>query len=467
MVKKAMKIFQILSDIIYRRLDTEGKYILKLFFCKPAFITISLIFIQQVIIGASVIILVYASKNESGRGILILLSIYVTLMTFAYIPGILSIYTRTKWRNYKYAKHTNNYILNIGNNAFIVEDKATNQINNRVVKMSYDIITGSINYITSTLTAFLNSTISIIVFSFALDITYAAVVLISFILIMAYIKYIQDKLKVLSRKEKDGLVLYFDALDQGLVNIMHGSVSNAKSWLQNKLSSEENFSQLSLKHEECRQLSYLATSLISLVPISMFIIYIAFKNHNDPVIISVLLVSITRIYHVISSLSELVYNILSWGSVKGSISSILISPNEYTENSRIIDYSKIKTVPSHTREKVVNINLEGIGRVLIKGENGSGKTSLLAIMKEKYRDKAVYYNPRFTLAWEDVEDTQHMSQGQKTMMEIEKLKKTTADYILLDEWDAFLDDDNMEKADNILQELSNFKSIIEVRHRKP
>lgn len=414
----------------------------------------------------SVIVLIYTSKIDSGRDVFILLAIYVVLMTIAYVPGILSIYTRVKWRNYKYAEHVRENIEYIGSSVFIVDDGSTNQINNRVVKMSYDVITDSIYYITNTLTAFLNSAISIGVFSFALDPSYAVLVFISFILIAIYIKYIQEKLRAFSKEEKNGLVRYFDSLDKGLVNIMHGSADNYKKWNYIKNEAEETFCKLSLRHEGYRQSSYLITSLMSLIPVSIFIAYVAFNNFDNPLVISVLLVSVTRIYHVISSMAEMVYNILSWGSLKGSISAMFVSIDEYSNDDRIIDYSKIETVPKRAKDDIINQSIDNYKRITVKGENGSGKTSLLALIKKKYGVKAIYYNPRISLAWKGCDSGENMSQGQKTMLDISNLSKSTADYILLDEWDAFLDASNIQIADRIIDDLSERKNIIEVRHRR-
>jgi ABC-type transport system involved in cytochrome bd biosynthesis fused ATPase/permease subunit len=49
------------------------------------------------------------------------------------------------------------------------------------------------------------------------------------------------------------------------------------------------------------------------------------------------------------------------------------------------------------------------------------------------------------------------------LMEI--LEKVEADVLLLDEWDANLDKDNQERLSMLIDELSDKKCVIEVRHR--
>jgi ABC-type transport system involved in cytochrome bd biosynthesis fused ATPase/permease subunit len=48
---------------------------------------------------------------------------------------------------------------------------------------------------------------------------------------------------------------------------------------------------------------------------------------------------------------------------------------------------------------------------------------------------------------------------------VEILAKVNADVLLLDEWDANLDSENRETLSALLDEISQKKCVIEVRHR--
>jgi ABC-type transport system involved in cytochrome bd biosynthesis fused ATPase/permease subunit len=62
-------------------------------------------------------------------------------------------------------------------------------------------------------------------------------------------------------------------------------------------------------------------------------------------------------------------------------------------------------------------------------------------------------------------DTQNLSTGQSALLRIQEAASQVAIiYILLDEWDANLDEENTSDVDQMLNELSQTKVVIEVRH---
>ena len=104
------------------------------------------------------------------------------------------------------------------------------------------------------------------------------------------------------------------------------------------------------------------------------------------------------------------------------------------------------------------------GRFTIRGGNGSGKTTLLQWIKIKMGDQAMLIpSDQGELVWNA--DTKNLSSGQAALLRIhEAASHEEIVYVLLDEWDANLDKKNTNDVDLLLNDLSQTKVVIEVRH---
>ncbi|MEG0226531.1 MAG: hypothetical protein RR720_22205 [Comamonas sp.] len=103
--------------------------------------------------------------------------------------------------------------------------------------------------------------------------------------------------------------------------------------------------------------------------------------------------------------------------------------------------------------------LQCTGRYWITGENGSGKSTLLKIIKDSAAD-AILITPETYF----LDAGSGLSTGQRRIKEIENVLSMAPDILMLDEWDANLDEGNCGKIDRLLDEASRRMLIIEVRH---
>lgn len=99
------------------------------------------------------------------------------------------------------------------------------------------------------------------------------------------------------------------------------------------------------------------------------------------------------------------------------------------------------------------------GRWTVTGPNGSGKSTLLKIIKDSAAD-AILITPETYF----LDAGSGLSTGQRRIKEIENVLSMAPDILLLDEWDANLDEGNCGKIDRLLDEASRRMLIIEVRH---
>ncbi|WP_421694725.1 hypothetical protein [Aestuariivirga sp.] len=108
----------------------------------------------------------------------------------------------------------------------------------------------------------------------------------------------------------------------------------------------------------------------------------------------------------------------------------------------------------------------GAGRFAITGPNGSGKTSVMLLLKSVFGEQAIYL-PAQAFLFPVI--SARLSTGQRKLRELRRtlaLPRETHHVLLLDEWDANLDPANCEALSLRLDELSQTLMIIEVSHRQ-
>jgi ABC-type transport system involved in cytochrome c biogenesis ATPase subunit len=130
---------------------------------------------------------------------------------------------------------------------------------------------------------------------------------------------------------------------------------------------------------------------------------------------------------------------------------------------------------------------KGRGRVLVRGSNGTGKSTLLAALKAQIKNRAYYWPTTDRLAFrfaaqanldeaqvlEDDDEARSrsskqagFSSGERQLRSLEEIvHHTDAAIYLLDEWDANLDPSNRAMADALVQQLAHRARVVEVSHR--
>ena len=104
------------------------------------------------------------------------------------------------------------------------------------------------------------------------------------------------------------------------------------------------------------------------------------------------------------------------------------------------------------------------GRFTIRGENGSGKSTTLMLIKKALAKKAFFLPTHSQLSF--LSENNRYSTGESLKKRLEEiLEQVEADVLLLDEWDANLDSENRARLSELIDELSRKKCVIEVCHR--
>ncbi len=118
------------------------------------------------------------------------------------------------------------------------------------------------------------------------------------------------------------------------------------------------------------------------------------------------------------------------------------------------------------------------GRILVRGSNGSGKSSLLVAMKTALASRAYYWPTSDKLAYafsgsspafggQDDEPTSNgFSSGERQLKSLQEIvNRTHVSVYLLDEWDANLDPKNRASAEALVAQLAARAVVVEISHR--
>jgi ABC-type multidrug transport system fused ATPase/permease subunit len=274
-----------------------------------------------------------------------------------------------------------------------------------------------------------------------------------------------------SSRSEYAYLQYSGALADFWPNTALGNAHNQTIWHKERDSVGRAFYTASNRLEALRQSGNVLLAAASLGPTIFLIVVIASSEARDPAIIAALIVSLTRIFLIVNSLSTLVHRVLDYSSLHARVRVLLDAHTGLRDCTEYIINGSINISVNGTTVRDIDqgkhlISPNRQGRFTVTGSNGSGKSTFLLSLKQQYGATCFLLPSNyFDLCWE--KDCRSLSTGQRLiehLAEIFRIEKIT--HIALDEWDANLDVDNTRKIDEILRTLSTKKVIIEVRHNR-
>ena len=131
---------------------------------------------------------------------------------------------------------------------------------------------------------------------------------------------------------------------------------------------------------------------------------------------------------------------------------------------------------SSVDDALAQINARSHGRILVRGSNGSGKSSLLVALKTRLGPQAFYWPTSDKLAFafsgnaaandDDEPGASGFSSGERQLKSLQEIvNRTQAAVYLLDEWDANLDAKNRASAEALVAQLAARAVVVEISHR--
>lgn len=470
------------ADVAITKTDSDGIRASKrassrnwriIFRCRTALPCILLVIIHQSIVACSTIFVTNAiAKFEANQEYFTELCLYLAAMAIPYLPGCASFVLLQKWINKSHCSLVDEFTTAaISNHQNYRNDLMRENVTAALSRSSFPVLKDYISFIHDLASFSLNSILSILVIVFFLPSQLAGGYCLSLALCFLIVIGLQKSISAISSDCEYAYLRYSGVLGRIWPNTALGNSHNELIWRTRCDSTGHTFYTKSNRLEILRQSGSVLLAAASLGPTIFLIVAIARSDTVETSVIAALIVSLTRIFLIVNSLSALVYRILDYSSLHARIKVLLDARTALSDGitDAIAESVDISINGAHVRN-ILDVNriitANKCGRFTITGANGSGKSTSLLALKQEYGAACFLLPPDHSnLAWKN--DNPSLSTGQKLVEHLnEIIEIENIQYIFLDEWDANLDTDNTKIIDEILGTLSTTKVIVEVRHIK-
>ncbi|MDR1540940.1 MAG: hypothetical protein LBU32_23645 [Clostridiales bacterium] len=439
------------------------------------------IILQQLIVAFSTISIVNLGRRVSlGSGYLLWLALFILSLIIVYIPTILTNYclNAAKYETY------NQLISSFGEQNYNSPDlncsvKFKSQRQPYFTHEAWLIIQENYDFFADISSMGLSICLNVLVISFYLSRAFLASYAVAFPLTFICISLGKKTLRKRSEQAQSGRSAMMQTLDIGWDSILVGNRWNYEIW--KKIFREKLL--ISSKLQRSATLMIDATSLaimaVSSMPIVAALIY-AFNQSGDPQNLSALVATLPRQIMTIQYLGQTI-NLLVQLSDKMHRTRQLAANLCFDKDSMIIDeyegrisWGKIKIrkgddalFPRALSDIDAFTNNYSSGRYTLSGENGSGKTTLMTRMKSILGDRAFLLPTHSKIIFEN--ENKEFSTGEKLVSNLQEinlnLDKMGIGILLLDEWNANLDKNNIKMINEMIEGLQKQICIIEILHK--
>lgn len=432
-------------------------------------ISVSFVFFQQILIGLSTYFIGLAggSINSSPFHALSYIAIFFSLIFIAYLSGGASLFYRVKLSNNLWSRYylttfeeiSKNHSKSTEYNKNITQTWLSSEALSTFDEVGFEFV--------EIIAIYFNVIFTTIALFAILGANIAGIIVFCMLFSVILLYLAKEKIrKIASKMQSDKVTaLHFmsriwDSMFYGDRELLLSSHSSTKKKVATYFKTKESYKLL-------EQIISCAPILISIPLLVGFSYYqVLFHELSIGVLVAILPRSL-----------QLFQNI---HAASMSTSQILLLKNKveklYSFHETIQGYDYLSCI-DHTRLSITNlsdgsnISVKDIiddhflndtchGRILITGENGAGKSSLLKYLKSKHPD-ALFFGPSINISNNSITG----SVGQKQLHQLELLSGIKNRIIFLDEWDGNLDTFNTNEIDNRLHALSNYNLIIEIRHK--
>lgn len=320
--------------------------------------------------------------------------------------------------------------------------------------------------------------------SFAGDLRLIISYIISFLIVYLAIKYFKKNLSTLIEESSQNKALLSAILQSGWDNIVIGNKYNWNNWWETFLERLKNARNSSFKELYKQNFSELTIRVLVTLPIFVGTCFLIIININVPSNLIPLLITLPIQVRSIPEICAVATYMNLWNKMNIELTLLtksLIAPKEELVkltnqpidriNWQFITFrSGKKQLMFGSIEQIINyLSSIKCGRLCIRGPNQSGKSTISNLLKQEFMD-AIYIPTNSKLFFKSTFGLA-VSTGQKMLYQLEELfmlvsQDGNSKVIILDEWDANLDNATLLKVSNLIDNIAKNHKIVEIRHRE-
>ncbi len=438
---------------------------------RSAWLALGLIVLHQAIVASSTYFLTRVITHfEAGGEYGTWLYLYLASMTIPYLPGCLSLYVMQRWINEAHGAVVQFFIECLRGKTEVFRNAALKErIGAALASNSLPVLRDHITFIHDLSSFTLNSVLSMLVIGLLLPPALMIGYVISLMLCTAIVLATRAVVSRASARYEGDYIRYASVLARAWENLTLGNRHNELLWQQQRRDSAAHFYGCADRLQATRQMGNIVLAAASLLPTVYLILSVTQWGQADANVIAAIIVSLTRVFLVLNSLSALVYKALDFSSVHSRLQVLLDAARSVPQEGKNgVDLGGVVHINGQAvagiDEATRIIGAAHNGRLTITGANGSGKSTILLALKDRFKERSFLLpTQHHQLIWKA--DLSSMSSGERTRASIaELLQLDDVNLILLDEWDANLDASNREALNELLDQCCLDRTIVEVRH---
>lgn len=465
------------------------KQILGLLTHKWALLCFLMLAIMEIISASSSLWLVKIMEEiTSGNDFFSYLLLYLGSLLLPCVPWGFAFIFRTSWRQEAqrgfisaFVSSNRNQIGEWGNKGMreqkmsILTSEGPQAIN-QLIDYAFDVSSYSLSVL-----------FNILALSVVVEPLFLVAFSISLVAVAVVIKLRRTAQRQLTQKALTARIDLGQSLLAAWDNVLLGNDYNFKLWQERTQQRTNRCLQKNVDLERFDQIMAIFVTLLTMIPALLVVLYFVVKHQNNTTALASFFVTIPILFLILSYTYQLLANFFRWGMHKSKLVAIYkaILPCQdsqadmvkkvkwakiqYTKNESHSDkdfmgsrkFQPPETLSSH-HDLIQHISEPG--RITIRGENGSGKSTTLMLIKKSLSEKAFILPTHSQLNFS--KETNKYSTGENLKNRLtEILDKVEVNVLLLDEWDANLDRENRERLSSLIDEIAEKKCVIEVRHR--
>lgn len=413
---------------------------------------------------------------------------YLASLLLPSIPYSLAYIFRISWRQEAQRSFINNFVAANKNNILEWGDK-------KIKEKKCSILTSEgtqaiyvfIDYVWDIISFSLSVTLNIIALSLVVEPLFMLSFLVSLASVSLVIKLQRPKQKRLTEKALSARVDLGQSLLSAWDNVLLGNTYSFSIWNRKFDQRVDHSLKRNVELERFDQMMAILISMMTMVPSLLVVVWFSYAHSSDSARLAAFFVTIPNLFLILTYTYQVLSQAFRYNMHKSKLSTIFksIQPTTFSEAilSEKVKWPKIQYAKNElsneadykgsrpyvppqplTSHKDLLPFLKEPGRITLRGENGSGKSTTLMLLKQEMGNEAFLLPTVCTLSFSTKAVTGSTGENLKQMLR-EISEKVPASTLLLDEWDANLDSQNRESLSRLIDEIAAKKCVVEVRHR--
>jgi ABC-type bacteriocin/lantibiotic exporter with double-glycine peptidase domain len=452
--------------------NNMDKNLLKIFCTRDSLWCVLLLIAQQTLVALSTIFIAELAKSIAlGHISWMYLGLFIASLTLVYIPASLSRVYLEKVRYHAVNQYMQSFVHAHLGKIHLGADEEERKLP-LVTSEGHSTINMASFFFYDMISIVLNVLASLIAISIVVHPDFFVSYIIGFILLAAFVWLTHRWIAYCAEQAQGARASFLAQLLKSWKNITINNDYNFKIWSQRFENTFEKAQEKNVHNIAVKQFISSFGLLISVFPLILTLVYLLYRFGDNIAFQALIVATLPRQIQMVQNMEIILQNITEWTDIKqrliGLSKALIVAPQE---TDRRIQWPKLQfTVdgqPSVIRTFNDLKNLVGnqqIRRITIRGDNGTGKSTLLKTIKEKIGG---YYLPASAGLSFAQNNWNSLSTGEQMLTALQEISgQDHADsLLLLDEWDANLDPENRNRLSSEIDLLATKIPIIEVVHR--